>query len=195
MFLFLLFKETAPSLIALSTNGFRRSSSLWSEVTPFLTALLPFIPLLTSSYAGMMLPAVVCRYFEDNLPSDLVPPADFDTPVSASDNGQDSSSTAIVASTLLEISVETGACYMTIRSPGCTVNPSKPRRVTVERPADLSRRGSKAELTLVCFGKQGLACVRLPLLTTRALLLKYLAKYCTALVLPSTSTFEFFTLE
>lgn len=49
------------------------------------------------------------RYFQDNLPADLVPPADFDAPESASENGKDSSSTAIVASALLELYAETGA--------------------------------------------------------------------------------------
>eukprot|EP00903_Cladosiphon_okamuranus_P010054 g9531.t2 len=46
-------------------------------------------------------------YWEKNLPDDLVPPADFDAPASASDNGKDSSATAIVASALLEIFVST----------------------------------------------------------------------------------------
>ncbi|CAN0410370.1 unnamed protein product, partial [Ascophyllum nodosum] len=48
------------------------------------------------------------KYFDDNLPSDGVPPADFDAPVNATDNGKDSSSTAIVASALFEIYTETG---------------------------------------------------------------------------------------
>eukprot|EP00752_Nemacystus_decipiens_P008973 g8011.t1 len=47
-------------------------------------------------------------YWEQNLPADYVPPADFDAPVSASDNGKDSSATAIVASALLEIFIITG---------------------------------------------------------------------------------------
>lgn len=56
---------------------------------------------------------VYCRYWEDNIPSDLVPPTDFDAPVSASDNGKDASASAIVASALLEIFDLTGASFKT----------------------------------------------------------------------------------
>ncbi|CAM9161445.1 unnamed protein product [Laminaria digitata] len=51
-------------------------------------------------------------YFEDNLPTDNVPFADFDAPLD-SDNSKDSSSTAIVASALFEIFQVTGeAIYL-----------------------------------------------------------------------------------
>ncbi|CAN0270372.1 unnamed protein product, partial [Laminaria digitata] len=42
-------------------------------------------------------------YWEDNIPADLVPPTDFDAPVDAELNGKDSSSSAILASALLEL--------------------------------------------------------------------------------------------
>lgn len=48
------------------------------------------------------------RYWEDNLPTDLIPPADFDAPTSATNNGKDSSATAVVASALLELFIVTG---------------------------------------------------------------------------------------
>lgn len=51
----------------------------------------------------------MCRYWEENLPSDHIPPSDFDAPFSASTNGKDASATAIVASALLEIFDLTGA--------------------------------------------------------------------------------------
>lgn len=47
------------------------------------------------------------RYFNDNLREDKVPYSDFDAPVDSS-NPRDSSSTAIVASALLEIFQLTG---------------------------------------------------------------------------------------
>lgn len=47
------------------------------------------------------------RYWEDNIPDDLVPPADFDAP-DDDDNGKDSSASAIVASALFEIFTATG---------------------------------------------------------------------------------------
>lgn len=60
----------------------------------------------------------MCSYWEENLPDDYVPPADFDAPVSASDNGKDSSATAVVSSALLEIFVLTGekmsCCYCAV---------------------------------------------------------------------------------
>eukprot|EP00904_Undaria_pinnatifida_P003723 jgi/Undpi1/13351/HiC_scaffold_8.g03010.m1 len=46
-------------------------------------------------------------YWEDNIPSDLVPPADFDAPVNETLNGKDSSASAIVASALIEIFLHT----------------------------------------------------------------------------------------
>lgn len=49
------------------------------------------------------------RYYEDNLPEDLIPPADFDAPES-DDNGKDSSASAIVCAALFELFIATGAC-------------------------------------------------------------------------------------
>ena len=47
------------------------------------------------------------RYFDENLPEDKVPFADFDAPED-SDNPKDSSATAIVASALFELFELTG---------------------------------------------------------------------------------------
>ena len=55
------------------------------------------------------------RYFDGNLPEDNVPFADYDAPEDA-DNPEDSSSTAIVASSLFEVFELTGTariCYFT----------------------------------------------------------------------------------
>ncbi|CAM9689075.1 unnamed protein product, partial [Pylaiella littoralis] len=53
------------------------------------------------------------EYFDSNLPDDLVPPSDFDAPVSATSNGKDSSATAIVASASIELFLSTDdAAYL-----------------------------------------------------------------------------------
>lgn len=64
-----------------------------------------------SSRALMRISAVCFRYFDSNLPDDLVPPSDFDAPVSATSNGKDSSATAIVASASIELFLSTGALH------------------------------------------------------------------------------------
>lgn len=51
--------------------------------------------------------STIIRYFDENLPEDNVPYADFDAPVD-SDNPKDSSATAIVASALFELFEHTG---------------------------------------------------------------------------------------
>lgn len=64
------------------------------------------------------------RYFDDNLPEDNVPYADFDAPID-SNNPRDSSATAIVASALLELFQLTGGYFPApiLRSEICTLCP------------------------------------------------------------------------